>query len=191
MSNRIRQKILQVVGVYAVGAVACGVLHVGVVGLIGLGGIVGSAVESLLGSAVGGRVGGFLGSLIFAAVVVFGCGALSFVVAVGSFAVGNFVVGNFVGSGVVGGGIIDRRQCRDLQVPAGPRMVPPLTSRSLRWVRSLLPRDEGTAWLNEVTSILAEAPRSTRRRYVRNYRREIPKVVWTSWSEHLRQRDLL
>lgn len=184
MNNRIRQEILQVVGVYAVAAVACGVLYVGVVGLSGLGGIVGSAVESLFGSVVGSRVGGFLGSLVFGAVVAVGSVALSGVVAVGSFAVGNFV----------GGSVFDRRQCRDLQAPAGPRMVLPLTSRSLRWVRGLLPRDEGRAWLAEITSILAEAPRSTRHRYVRSYRREIPKVVWTSWSEHLsalRQRDLL
>ncbi len=65
---------------------------------------------------------------------------------------------------------------------AGPHPVP----RSLRWVRNLLPGDVGPIWFIEVMSCLAETPDpGERRRYVRSYRRNVPRLVWTSWTEHL------
>jgi hypothetical protein len=84
---------------------------------------------------------------------------------------------------------------RSLQAPAGLRTVLRPTPRTLRWVRGLLPGDEGAAWLVEVGSCLAEAQdKGERRRYVRSYRRNVPQLIWTSWAEHLsasRQRELL
>lgn len=61
---------------------------------------------------------------------------------------------------------------------------------SLRLVRGLLPGDERTAWWAEVNSCLAETvDPGERRQYVRNYRREVPQLIWTSWSEHLSASD--
>ncbi len=88
---------------------------------------------------------------------------------VGVFVVPAFVVFVFVGVGVgvgvvvVSAGVFGvvvgvRGRRRDSRVPAGLRPVPPLAARSLRWVRGLLPGDEGAAWLAEVTSCLAETP---------------------------------
>lgn len=86
-------------------------------------------------------------------------------------------------------------RCRGSQAPAGLRTVLRPTPRTLRWVRGLLPGDEGAAWLVEVGSCLAEArDKGERRRYVRSYRRNVPQLIWTSWAEHLsasRQRELL
>jgi hypothetical protein len=58
---------------------------------------------------------------------------------------------------------------------------------SLRWVRSLLPGEEGTGWWAEVTSCLAEIPGpGQRHQYVRSYRRSVPQLVWTSWTSQVR-----
>jgi hypothetical protein len=58
---------------------------------------------------------------------------------------------------------------------------------SLRWVGSLLPGEEGTAWWAEVISCLAETPDpGQRRNYVRSYRRSVPQLVWTSWTSQVR-----
>jgi hypothetical protein len=70
---------------------------------------------------------------------------------------------------------------------AGFRPGPALGASSLRWVRSLLPGEEGTAWWAEVISCLAETPDPRRRRqYVRSYRRSVPQLVWTSWTSGIR-----
>jgi hypothetical protein len=62
-----------------------------------------------------------------------------------------------------------------------------LVPSSLRWVRGLLPGEEGTAWWTEVTSCLAETPDpGQRRQYVRSYRRSVPQLVWTSWTCQVR-----
>ncbi|MEO7196687.1 MAG: hypothetical protein ABIZ05_18015 [Pseudonocardiaceae bacterium] len=59
----------------------------------------------------------------------------------------------------------------------------------------LLPGGEGTTWLAEVSSCLAEAAdKGERRRYVRSYRRSVPQLIWTSWTVRLsasRRRELL
>lgn len=69
--------------------------------------------------------------------------------------------------------------------PAAPPPVPAL--RSLRWVRGLLPEEEGTAWWAEVTSCVAEASDpGERRRYLRSYRQSIPQLIWTSWTSEVR-----
>jgi hypothetical protein len=71
---------------------------------------------------------------------------------------------------------------------SGPRFRPDpaLGPRSLRWVRNLLPSEEGAAWWAEVTSCLAEVPdRRQRRRYVRSYRRSVPQLLWTSWTAQI------
>jgi Domain of unknown function (DUF4383) len=60
--------------------------------------------------------------------------------------------------------------------------------RSLRWVPSLLPREEGMAWRAEMTSCLAEtSDAGERRRYLRSYRRSVPQLIWTSWTSQVRQ----
>jgi hypothetical protein len=109
--------------------------------------------------------------------------------------------------GVIGGvlgrvfgavrGCVDNALARRLssQTQARGHTVPLLAApRSLRWVRGVLPDGEGAAWLAEVSSCLAETPdKGERRRYVRSYRRGIPRLIWTSWAEHLstsRSREL-
>jgi uncharacterized protein DUF4383 len=72
---------------------------------------------------------------------------------------------------------------RDRRPTAGFRPGLALGPSSLRWVRGLLPGEEGTAWWAEVTSCLAETPDpGQRRQYVRSYRRSVPQLVWTSWT---------
>jgi len=72
---------------------------------------------------------------------------------------------------------------RDRQATARLRSGPAWGPRSLCWVRSLLPGEEGSAWWAEVTSCLAEtSDPGQRRRYVRSYRRSVPQVIWTSWT---------
>jgi hypothetical protein len=92
-------------------------------------------------------------------------------------------------------GVVEVGKRRAVQVPAHLRTGPVLAPKTLRWVRGLLPGDEGAAWLAEVGSCLAETTdKGERRRYVRSYRRKIPQLIWTSWTEHLsasRQRELL
>jgi hypothetical protein len=118
---------------------------------------------------------------------------------------GEVVVGLVTGCVIVGGVgfllllivsvVVEVGQRRGAQVPAYLRAVSPLAPRTLRWVRSLLPGDEGAAWLAEVTSCLAETTdKGERRRYMRSYRRNVPQLIWASWTEHLsasRQRELL
>ncbi|MGH4016569.1 MAG: hypothetical protein ACRDSL_22085 [Pseudonocardiaceae bacterium] len=45
-----------------------------------------------------------------------------------------------------------------------------------------------------MTSCLIEAPdQDERRRYMRSYRREVPRLIWTNWTEQLsasRRREL-
>jgi len=99
-----------------------------------------------------------------------------------------------VGGGVEGLDVLHRR--RGSQALASRHTVSHLANpQSLRWVRGLLPDDEGAAWLAEVTSCLAETTdKGERRRYMRSYRRNVPQLIWTSWTEHLsasRQRELL
>ncbi|HSL07579.1 MAG TPA: hypothetical protein VK887_06335 [Pseudonocardiaceae bacterium] len=105
------------------------------------------------------------------------------------------VAGIVAGIGVVAVGglllvvvsvVVEVGQRRGAQVPAHLRAVSPLAPRTLRWVRGLLPGDEGAAWLAEVTSCLDEArDKGERRRYVRSYRRKVPQLIWTSWALHL------
>jgi hypothetical protein len=75
---------------------------------------------------------------------------------------------------------------RDRHAAGRSRPGPALGPRSLRWVRSLLPGEEGTAWWAEVTSCLAEASDpGQRRRYVRSYYRSVPRLLWTSWTAQI------
>ncbi|MGH3856769.1 MAG: hypothetical protein ACRDR6_25445, partial [Pseudonocardiaceae bacterium] len=68
------------------------------------------------------------------------------------------------------------------------RPIPSQAPRSLRWLRFLLPYVEGRAWLAEAAGVIAEAPdEDTRRHYLRCYRRAIPRLIFTIWSEHLRE----
>jgi hypothetical protein len=70
---------------------------------------------------------------------------------------------------------------------AGFAPTPALGSSSLRWVRSLLPGEEGRAWWAEVISCLSEITEpAQRRQYVRSYRRSVPQLVWTSWTSGVR-----
>jgi hypothetical protein len=76
---------------------------------------------------------------------------------------------------------------RDRRAMAGFRPAPALKSSSLRWVRSLLPGDEGGAWRAEMISCLSETTDpALRRQYVRSYRRSVPQLVWTSWTSGVR-----
>ena len=73
------------------------------------------------------------------------------------------------------------------QADQGPPLSPAPGPRSLRWVPGLLPGGEGKAWWAEVTSCLAEtADPYQRRQYVRSYQREVPRLVWTSWTPQVR-----
>lgn len=55
-------------------------------------------------------------------------------------------------------------------------------------MRFLLPYLEGRAWLAETAGVITEAPdEDTRRHYLRCYRRAIPRLIFTIWSEHLRE----
>lgn len=107
---------------------------------------------------------------------------------------GLVLLGAVFGFGDVALGVSVWVRRRGSQSPAGHRTVSTVAAGSLRWVCGLLPGDEGTAWWAEVTSLLAEAPdKSTRRRYVRSYLRNVPRLIWTSWSEYLsasRRREL-
>ncbi len=76
---------------------------------------------------------------------------------------------------------------RDRQTVAELHPAPAPESSSLRWVRSLLPGEEGRAWWAEMISCLAETTDSAQRRqYVRSYRRSVPQLVWTSWTSGVR-----
>lgn len=65
------------------------------------------------------------------------------------------------------------------------RLIPAQPLRSLRLVFFVLPYDEGLDWLAEALSWLAEAPDDEHQRYLRSYRRGVPKLIWVSWSEAL------
>lgn len=76
---------------------------------------------------------------------------------------------------------------RDRRATAGFRPGPAPGLGSLRWVRGLLPGEEGTDWWVEMTACLAETPDpGQRRQYVRSYRRSVPQLVWTSWTSQVR-----
>lgn len=98
-------------------------------------------------------------------------------------------VGVVVGGVAIGGvGVVDgvSKLVRERRLAAHLRAIPPLAPRTLRWVRGLLPGDEGAAWLAEVGSCLTETTdEGERRRYVRSYCRGVPRLIWTSWTEHL------
>jgi hypothetical protein len=76
--------------------------------------------------------------------------------------------------------------------PRGPSAEP---HSVLCWVRALLPGEEDMAWRAEVTSCFAKIPHTARRRrYLRNYRRWVPQLVWitcTTQLTALRRRELL
>jgi hypothetical protein len=83
--------------------------------------------------------------------------------------------------------MLGRVGLRDWRATAGFRPGPALGPSSLRWIRSMLPGEEGTAWWAEVTSCLAETlDLGQRRQYVRSYRRSVPQLVWTSWTSRVR-----
>ena len=83
--------------------------------------------------------------------------------------------------------MLGRIGLRDWRATAGFRPGPALGPSSLRWIRSMLPGEEGTAWWAEVTSCLAETlDLGQRRQYVRSYRRSVPQLVWTSWTSQVR-----
>jgi len=75
---------------------------------------------------------------------------------------------------------------RGRHATARSRLGPARGPRSLRWVRSLLPGEEGTAWWAEVTSCLAETPDpGQRRQYMHSYYRSVPQLLWTSWTAQI------
>ncbi len=151
----------------------------------------------MLGGAVGGLVGGVVGS-VFGGDLVAGGGIVG----------GVFFVTSDIGldlltlvlSGVTVGLVLAgaSRVVHLLGVPASVRhshrighaptkLYPGVVPPSLRWLGSLLPSDEGAAWLAEVLSCLAETPaRRERRRHIRSYRRAAPDLLWTSWATYLR-----
>jgi len=63
--------------------------------------------------------------------------------------------------------ILGRIGLRDRRATAGFRPGPALGPISLRWIRSMLPGEEGTAWWAEVTSCLAETLDLGQRRQLR------------------------
>ncbi|MBV9164142.1 MAG: hypothetical protein JO309_09590 [Pseudonocardiales bacterium] len=153
--------------------------------------------RNLLDVGLGGGFMGFvvLGGLVVVLVGVRGGGVLLVCILVvlvldvlGGLLIG--LLGGLFGGLLVGihgvGGAVARRL--GLWALARSRTVPPLAApRSLRWVRGVLPDGEGAAWLAEVVSCLAETlDKDKRRRYVRSYRRSVPRLVGTSWAEHLR-----
>ncbi len=170
-------------GLIGGGAVGIGVADIGGVGDIlsvgGAGDVVsaGGAGDVVTAGGAGDVLSGSIGDA---------AGLLGFL--------GNVVVGVVIGGVIVAGFllllgvfgvVVEVGQRRAEQVPAHLRAVPSLTPRTLRWVRGLLPGDEGAAWLAEVTSCLAEAhDKSERRRYLRSYRRGVPRLIWTSWALH-------
>lgn len=120
-------------------------------------------------------------------VAIFGVGVVNAVgggAIVGAIVVGGVaIVGAIVVVGVVDG---VSKLVRERRLAAHLRAIPPSAPRTLRWVRGLLPGDEGAAWLAEVGSCLTETTdEGERRRYVRSYCRGVPRLIWTSWTEHL------
>jgi hypothetical protein len=143
-------------------------------------------VFSLVGLLVGVRGGGVLVVCVLAVLTLDVLGGL-FVGVLGS------LLGSLLG-GVLGVVRVLARRPGSRTLARG-HTVPPLAApRSLRWVRGVLPDGEGAAWLAEVSSCLAETRnRGKRRRYLRSYRRNVPRLIWTSWTEHLsksRSREL-
>jgi hypothetical protein len=157
----------------------------------------GVGVADVAGVGVGGVVLGFftdVGALISAAFF----NALGFLadVAVGIVVGGSIIAAvGFLLFALVAVVIEVGARRGEQQIPRTPAMAtqpyvgpsPTPTPRTLRWVRGLLPRDEGSAWLAEVRSCLADAyDDGERRRHIRGYRRAVPRLVWTSWALHLR-----
>jgi hypothetical protein len=177
---------------------------VGVTDVIGGGGAGVADVASsgvgetdVVGGGVGGSILGFFGD-------VGGLISAAFFTALGYL--GDVAIGVVVGGGIVVAvgflllaffAVVTEFGARrgEQQIPRTPTMATQLhaiqslapTPRTLRWVRGLLPSDEGAAWLAEVTSCLAEScDEGERRRHIRGYRRAVPRLVWTSWVLHLR-----
>jgi hypothetical protein len=160
MSGRRRRKLPDVgLGGGFVGFVGLLGLVVGLVGVRGGGILVVCVLVVLVLDVLGGLLVGLLGGLF-----------------------GGLLVGLRGVVRVCIGGALARRL--GSQAPARERTVSPLAvPRSLRWVRGVLPDGEGAAWLAEVHSCLAETPdQGERRRYVRSYRRGVPRLIWTSWA---------
>lgn len=156
----------------------------------------GIGVADVASAAAGGTGAGLLG--FFSDIGGFLAAALSHALGF----LGQVAVGLLIGGSIVAGGflllvllavLIEVRAHRGEQVPLPPETTGELrgisapTPRTLRWVRVLLPNDEGSAWVAEVASCLAEAQNeSEQRRHIRSYRRAAPQLIWTSWVVHLR-----
>jgi len=135
--------------------------------VVGIAGVVDGVGVTIAASVVVGIAGGIAVAVAGIDVVVVG---------------GGVIVGVIVGIGAV------RRRFQASRELVRLNMVPPLTTRSLRWVGVLLPSEEGGKWLAEVASCLAETlDPGERRRYVRSYRREVLRLIWVSWTEYLRE----
>lgn len=179
------------VAFYIVAGVVAGVVVFGVVfglvaGQLPDGDGVGSAVAEVFRTFGFRRV-----PEVFGVVSVFGVlGYLDYLDTLGEVVVGVVVGGVVVAVSfllfLLVIGIVEVGHRRAALVPEHLRAVPAMAPKTLCWVRGLLPGDEGTAWLAEVTSCLAEAhDKRERRRYVRSYRRAAPQLIWTSWAVHL------
>jgi hypothetical protein len=154
-------------------------------------------VSAIIGRTVG-RI--FGGDIVVGSAVIGGVGGAGFAPNVDVLSgVLSGVLGGVLGGVLIGiliAGLI--RIVQLVSVPSNVRLYPQIgpahmgliaapAPRSLRWVRDLLPSDEGTAWLSEAMSCLAEtADEHERRLYVRSYRRAAPQLIWTSWSEYLK-----
>ncbi len=166
---------------------------VGVVFYIVTGAVVGAVFFCVLREADrdGGDALVLVSGFVFGISVVFGVlGYLDYLDILGEVVVGVVVGGVVVAVSfllfVFVIGIVEVGHRRAALVPEHLRAVPTLAPKTLRWVRGLLPGDEGAAWLAEMTSCLAEAhDKGERRRYVRSYRRGVPQLIWTSWAVHL------
>ncbi|MGH3913962.1 MAG: hypothetical protein ACRDTC_11230 [Pseudonocardiaceae bacterium] len=106
-------------------------------------------------------------------------------------------VGVLIGAGSLGavsgalGGLITVTLVipRRGQVPPRQGTGPPPAPRALHWLCLLLPGEEGSAWVAEVRSCLAETPGTGKRlRYLGTYLLRVPQLIWHAWAECLRKR---
>lgn len=148
--------------------------------------VVGGGAIAVVGYAIYASVGyiGILGDVLN------GLGILIGVVGLvgGGIGIGSGII--IIIAGAVPNLVIDVIQPsrRGWRAPACVNAVSP--PASLRLVRRLLPGDEGAKWWADVNMFLAETVDPGKRsRYIRSYRRNVPQLVWTSWSEHLRASD--
>ncbi|MGH8919257.1 MAG: hypothetical protein ACRD0H_13180 [Actinomycetes bacterium] len=107
-------------------------------------------------------------------------------------------IGVLVGAGSLGavGGALGGLITVTLVIPQRgqlpPRLGtgPPPAPRALRWLCRLLPGEEGTAWVAEVKSCLAETGgRPKRLHYLGSYLLRVPPLIWHAWAEYLRKRQ--